>query len=69
MVFLSQLILKIRQSASLVTSLPPDLQKQARESYTISIKSVFFFSAVSTLLAYLVRLPVSPPLSLYPTKS
>ena len=54
-----QLIKRIRQSARLITSLPPDLQRIARDSYSASSKSVFFFAACSTvLLAYLVRLPV-----------
>ena len=56
-----QLIKRIRQSARLITSLPPDLQRIARDSYSASLKSVFFFAACSTLLAYLVRLPVSYP--------
>ena len=53
-----QLIKRIRQSARLITSLPPDLQRIARDSYSASLKSVFFFAACSALLAYLVRLPV-----------
>lgn len=53
-----QLITKIRQSARLVGQLPPDIQRVARDSYAISLKTVFVFSACSTLLAYLVRLPV-----------
>ena len=53
-----QLIKKIRQSTRLISSLPPDLQRIARDSYSISLKKVFFFAACSTLLAYLVRLPV-----------
>ena len=55
-----QLIKRIRQSARLITSLPPDLQRIARDSYSSSLKSVFFFAACSTMLAYLVRLPVGP---------
>lgn len=53
-----ELIMKIRQSTSFVNSLPPDLQEHARKSYTVSIKAVFYFAAVSTLLAYLVRMPI-----------
>jgi len=56
--FRPQLIMKIRQSTNFVDHLPLDLQKYARESYTVSIKVVFYFAAVSTLLAYLVRMPV-----------
>jgi len=52
------LIKKIRQSARLITSLPPDLQRIARDSYSASLKTVFFFAACSTMLAYLVRLPI-----------
>jgi len=52
------LIKKIRQSTRLISSLPPDLQRIARDSYSISLKRVFFFAACSTLLAYLVRLPI-----------
>jgi len=52
------LIKRIRQSARLVKSLPPDLQRIARDSYSSSLKSVFFFAACSTMLAYLVRLPI-----------
>ena len=32
----------------------------ARGYYSASLESVFFFAACSTLLAYLVRLPVCP---------
>lgn len=53
-----ELILRIRQSARLIHSLPPDIQRKAREAYDASLKSVFVFAAVATLLAYLVRLPV-----------
>ncbi|ETW85103.1 major facilitator superfamily, partial [Heterobasidion irregulare TC 32-1] len=47
----------IRHSARLVSSLPPRLQRDARESYALALRSVFIVAAVSTLLAYLVRLP------------
>ncbi|KAF8957761.1 major facilitator superfamily domain-containing protein [Flammula alnicola] len=52
------LIQRIRQSAQLVGTLPPDLQRLARDSYSASLHRVFFFAACSTLLAYLVRLPI-----------
>ncbi|PPQ99167.1 hypothetical protein CVT24_009258 [Panaeolus cyanescens] len=52
------LIKRIRQSARLVQTLPPDLRRMAQDSYAISLKSVFFFAACSTLLAYIVRLPI-----------
>ncbi|KAF8162661.1 vacuolar amino acid permease [Crassisporium funariophilum] len=53
-----ELIKRIRQSTRLVSTLPPNLQRIARDSYSISLKSVFFFAACSTMLAYLVRLPI-----------
>jgi len=53
-----ELIKKIRQSARLVGSLPPDLQRIAKDSYAVSLKAVFVFAACSTLLAYLIRLPI-----------
>ncbi|KAF9032937.1 major facilitator superfamily domain-containing protein [Panaeolus papilionaceus] len=52
------LIRRIRQSARLVQSLPPDQRRLAQDAYSISLKSVFFFAACSTLLAYIVRLPI-----------
>lgn len=54
-----QTIMRIRQNARLISTLPPDLQRIARDSYDLSLHRVFFFAACSTLLAYLVRLPVS----------
>ncbi|PPR05145.1 hypothetical protein CVT26_012231 [Gymnopilus dilepis] len=53
-----QLILKIRHSARFLNSLAPEIQRQARDSYDISLKKVFFFASCSTLLAYIVRLPI-----------
>ncbi|KAJ3530052.1 hypothetical protein NMY22_g8732 [Coprinellus aureogranulatus] len=52
------LVRKIRQNARLVGDLPPDIRALAQESYRRSLKSVFFFAACMTLLAYLVRLPI-----------
>lgn len=52
------LVKKIRQNARLIKHLPPDIRKLAQESYRTSLKSVFFFAACMTLLAYLVRLPI-----------
>ncbi|KAF9494438.1 MFS general substrate transporter [Pleurotus eryngii] len=51
-------ITKIRHSAKLVGSLPPDMQRTARDAYAISLKQVFIFASVATLFAYLVRLPI-----------
>ncbi|KAJ3513848.1 hypothetical protein NLJ89_g2712 [Agrocybe chaxingu] len=52
------LIKRIRQSARLVGSLEPELRRKAQDSYSASLKRVFFFAACSTMLAYLVRLPI-----------
>ncbi|KAI0062144.1 MFS general substrate transporter [Artomyces pyxidatus] len=54
----AKLIKDIRHSARLVASLPPDVQRQARDSYALALRAVFTMAAVSTLLAYLVRLPI-----------
>ncbi|KAL0565273.1 hypothetical protein V5O48_016753, partial [Marasmius crinis-equi] len=53
-----EIIQRIRQNARLVASLPPDLQRNARDSYAASLRDVFIFASVSTLLAFLVRLPI-----------
>ncbi|KAI0738091.1 major facilitator superfamily domain-containing protein [Daedaleopsis nitida] len=53
-----EMISKIRHSSTLVAQLPPDLQRAARDSYAISLRAVFIMAAVSTLLAYIVRLPI-----------
>ncbi|KAG1778351.1 major facilitator superfamily domain-containing protein [Suillus placidus] len=54
----AEIVSQIRHSTTLVGKLPPDLQRAARESYAISLRAVFTLAACSTLLAYLVRLPV-----------
>ncbi|KAK7437119.1 hypothetical protein VKT23_018743 [Stygiomarasmius scandens] len=54
----SELIKQIRQNARLVATLPTEIQRPVRDSYAMSLKAVFYFSAASTLLAYLVRLPI-----------
>ncbi|RPD55294.1 vacuolar amino acid permease [Lentinus tigrinus ALCF2SS1-7] len=53
-----EMISKIRHSSTLVAQLRPDLQRAARDSYAISLRAVFIMAAVSTLLAYIVRLPI-----------
>lgn len=53
-----KMITKIRHSSTLVAQLPPHLQRAARDSYAIGLRAVFIMAAVSTFLAYLVRLPV-----------
>lgn len=54
-----QLILRIRHSTSIVRSLPPYLQHQARIAYALALRVVFIFAMFCTLTAFLVRLPVS----------
>ncbi|KAG1819841.1 major facilitator superfamily domain-containing protein [Suillus subaureus] len=54
----AEIVSQIRHSTTLVGGLPPDLQRAARESYAISLRAVFTLAACSTLLAYLVRLPI-----------
>ncbi|KAI0312334.1 major facilitator superfamily domain-containing protein [Amylostereum chailletii] len=54
----ASVIRSIRHSAKLVASLPPDIQREARDSYAIALKAVFTVAAGSTLLAWLVRLPI-----------
>jgi len=48
----------IRHSSRLVASLPPHLQRAARDSYAIALRAVFIFAACATLAAYLIRLPI-----------
>lgn len=55
-----QIISRIRHSTTLVARLDPELQRAARDSYAVSLRAVFLLAACSTLLAYIVRLPVSP---------
>lgn len=55
----SQIVRRIRESAKLVVSLPPDLQRAARDSYAIALRAVFITAMCSTLMAYIVRLAVS----------
>ena len=53
-----ELIMKIRHSSKLVASLEPEDQRHARDSYAIALRAVFIYASISTLLAYIVRLPV-----------
>ncbi|KAG8217158.1 major facilitator superfamily domain-containing protein [Butyriboletus roseoflavus] len=53
-----EMISRIRHSTTLVARLGPDLQRAARDSYAVSLRAVFFLAACSTLLAYLIRLPI-----------
>ncbi|KZP06017.1 MFS general substrate transporter [Athelia psychrophila] len=54
----AELIKNIRHSARLVASLPPDIQKNAREAYATSLKAVFTLAACASFLAFVVRLPI-----------
>ncbi|KAJ3821970.1 major facilitator superfamily domain-containing protein [Lentinula raphanica] len=53
-----EIITYIRQNARAVATLEPRLQRIARDSYSVSLRTVFFFASVSTLLAYIARLPI-----------
>ncbi|KAF7314933.1 Vacuolar amino acid permease [Mycena indigotica] len=52
------LILRIRRSSAVIRELIPEEQRLARDSYAVSLKTVYIFAACSTFLAYLVRLPI-----------
>ena len=52
------LIRQIRHSSKLVATLDPVNQRHARDSYAVALRAVFIYAAVSTFLAYVVRLPV-----------
>ncbi|EFI26574.1 multidrug resistance protein [Coprinopsis cinerea okayama7 len=56
----TEFIMKIRQNSRLIASpdIPAHIKEAAKESYKISLKSVFFFASCMTLLAYIVRLPI-----------
>lgn len=59
-----KLIREIRHSSKLVATLPPETQREARDSYAIALRAVFTFASVSTLMGYIVRLPVRRPVIL-----
>ena len=61
-----QIIRRIRESAKLVVTLPPDLQRAARDSYDTALKIVFTMAMFSALMAYIVRLSVSSALHVIP---
>jgi MFS family permease len=52
------LISRIRHSSTLVASLPPEIQRAARDSYAASLKTVFIFATTCTFAAFVVRLPI-----------
>ncbi|TFK65321.1 vacuolar amino acid permease [Pluteus cervinus] len=53
-----ELVHAIRHSVSLLQTLPPDLQRIARDSYAASLRSVFILAACASLLAYIARVPI-----------
>ncbi|KAF7314935.1 Vacuolar amino acid permease [Mycena indigotica] len=53
-----ELIMNIRRSSEFMRQLAPDDLRLARDAYAISLKAVYVLAAVSTLLAYIVRLPI-----------
>ncbi|KAJ7932806.1 vacuolar amino acid permease [Mycena leptocephala] len=53
-----ELIMKIRRNTGFVRELMPEQQRDARDSYSIALKTVYIFAACSTFLAYCVRLPI-----------
>ena len=57
----TQLISQIRHNSRVVSTLPPRIQAQAREAFRVSLRAVFVFAAVATLLAFIVRLGVRSP--------
>ncbi|KAF8264661.1 major facilitator superfamily domain-containing protein [Lactarius quietus] len=61
----NDLINRIRHSATLVATLPPETQRAARDSYAISLRAVFVMAACSSAVAFIVRLPVSRSSSLF----
>jgi MFS family permease len=54
----NELINRIRHSATLVATLPPETQRAARDSYAIALRAVFTMAAFSTAVAFIVRLPI-----------
>ncbi|KAF7298294.1 Vacuolar amino acid permease [Mycena kentingensis (nom. inval.)] len=53
-----ELIEAIRRSSNVVRSLPPEVQRVARDAYASGLRAVFVLAAVATAGAYLVRLPI-----------
>ncbi|KAJ7221451.1 vacuolar amino acid permease [Mycena pura] len=53
-----ELILNIRHSSNFIRTLPPAMQRAARDSYAIGLRSVYVLAACATLAAYLARLPI-----------
>jgi hypothetical protein len=53
-----QLIRQIRRNSAFVRTLEPEQQREARDSFSIALKTVYIFAACLTFTAYCVRLPV-----------
>jgi len=65
----NDLINRIRHSATLVATLPPETQRAARDSYAIALRAVFVMAACSSAVAFIVRLPIpEKPLDHQPLK-
>jgi len=54
----AEMIDKLRHSTTFIATLPPDLQRAARDSYAVSLHTVFVFASCLTFSAYIVRLPI-----------
>ncbi|KAF7295796.1 Vacuolar amino acid permease [Mycena chlorophos] len=53
-----KVILAVRRSSAVIRELVPEEQRWARDAYAISLRTVYIFAATSTLMAYIVRLPI-----------
>ncbi|KAF7314937.1 Vacuolar amino acid permease [Mycena indigotica] len=53
-----ELIMNIRRSSGFLRQLGPEDRRLARDAYALSLKAVYALAAVSTLLAYIVRMPI-----------
>ncbi|GJJ11795.1 hypothetical protein Clacol_006033 [Clathrus columnatus] len=53
-----EIIARIRHSSRLVQSLPPDLQRPARDSYSVALGRVFWYVALSTVMSFVIRLMI-----------
>ncbi|KAJ7830013.1 major facilitator superfamily domain-containing protein [Mycena olivaceomarginata] len=53
-----ELIRQIRRNSAFVRTLEPEQQREARDSFSIALKTVYIFAACLTFTAYCVRLPI-----------
>ncbi|QRV88912.1 major facilitator superfamily transporter [Ceratobasidium sp. AG-Ba] len=51
-----ELVLRIRHSTKLVSSLEPHVQRAARDSYGVALRSVFLYAATCSLISFVLRL-------------